>query len=162
MKDLLDGKITNKLTFRHILLLISGLAIASSTFLPWLTYNNLGKTENLTGLLLHQTYAEFAEISVLSLIGAALFLGTLIASQLSEFTSASRYPKYVAALLTILAIIITIEATLRLQPFTKNQIGISFFNNAGYGWYLALGGAITSLVAIIIPHKKKRNNKPKA
>jgi|GEM_PF-6448162 hypothetical protein len=156
MKDLLDGKIVKNLTFRQILLLLSGLAIISGTFLTWLTYNNLGQLENLTGFDLYQKYAELPEISILPLIGATLFIGTLIISQLPELVTTSRYPKYVAAFLSLLALIISAETTFRLQTLITNQIGIGFLNNTGCGWYLTIGGAIISLTAMVIPHKKEK------
>lgn len=155
MKDLLDGKIIGKLTFRHILILLSSIAITSSVFLAWLTYNNFGQTENLTGIDLYRKYAEFPEIPALPLIGTALFIGTLITTQLTEFATTSKYPKYAATILTIIALIISMETAIRLQPIIKDQIGINLFNNLGCGWPLATGGAITSLVAIIIPREKK-------
>jgi len=156
MKDLLDGKIINKLTFRHILILISGLAITFSAFLTWLSYNNLGYTENLTGIDLYQKYAEFPEIPALPLIGATLFIGTLIISQLREFAATSRYSKYTAIFLILLALVLSVETAFRLQLSIKNQIGIDFFNNSRCGWYFAIGGAIISLVAIVLPHRKKK------
>jgi len=154
MKDMLDGKIFGALTFRHVLLLISALAMVFSTFLTWFTYNNFGNPENLTGINICQRYAGLTEILALPLIGATLFIGTLVIAQLAEFASTSRYPKYVAMLLSILALIISVETALRLQPLIEDRIGMSFLNNAGCGWYLAVGGAIFSLVAVAIPRRK--------
>jgi hypothetical protein len=135
--------------------MISGLIIALSTFMTWFTYSNLGNPENLTGIKLSQRYTDFVEVLALPVIGAAIFFGTVVISRHEEFTAVSRYPKCLAVLLGTLALILSIETALRFQSFIQTKIGISFFNNIGFGWYLAVGGAVIALFGALLPRKDK-------
>lgn len=155
MSDLLDKKIILGLTFRHILLMISGIIIASSTFITWFAYSNFGNPENLTGIKLSQRYTDFVEILALPVIGAAMFFGTLVISRHEEFTAVSSYPKYLAVFLGAIALTLSIEIVARLQLFIQAKIGISFFNNIGFGWYFAVAGAVIALIGATMPRKEK-------
>jgi hypothetical protein len=159
MSDLLDKKIMSGLTFRHIILMLSGLVIASSAFITWFTYSNLGNPENLNGIKLSQTYPEFPEILALPVIGAAIFFGALIVSRHEEFTAVSNYPKYLAILLAAIALVLSIETLVRLQLFIQTKIGISFVNNVGFGCYFAGGGAVFALIIAAFPRKQSARNK---